>query len=104
MNEIIYLTLTFIAGAVLGTIFFGGLWLTVRKGLTAKVPALLFSISFMLRMAVTLAGFYYAGQGKWYRLLLCLAGFLIARIVIMRFTKGSATTPIKISGEVNHEA
>ncbi len=104
MNEIMYLALAFIAGAFLGTVFFGGLWWTVRKGMTVKIPALLFAISFILRMALALAGFYWVGQGKWDRLLLCLAGFLIARFLIVRATKFTVITTRGITREVNHEA
>jgi len=38
MNEIILIIAAFVAGMALGTLFFGGLWLTVKKSVTAKVP------------------------------------------------------------------
>ena len=74
------LALALVAGQVLGAIFFGGLWWTVRNGLSAKQPALWFLGSMLLRMGIVLTGFYFIGRGHWQRLVLCLLGFVIARI------------------------
>lgn len=71
----------------MGTLFFGGLWLTVRKIVPARQPALLIAGSFLLRTGIALAGFYYIGHGDWQRLMVCLVGFIIARLVIIRLTK-----------------
>lgn len=95
MNNFFVLAITLIAGFATGTFFFGGLWFTVQKGMTAKVPALWFVISFMIRVAVTLISFYYADAGMWQRLLLCLAGFLIARIVVTKYTKNKQLKTMK---------
>ena len=43
MNEPLTLVLALAAGGVLGAIFFGGLWWTVRKGVSSPQPALWFS-------------------------------------------------------------
>ena len=86
MNEIVSLLLTLLAGMAFGVLFFGGLWLTVRKGLTSKSPTLVFMGSLVVRVAIVVVGFYYVGADDWQRLLLCLAGFLIARTVITRIT------------------
>jgi F1F0 ATPase subunit 2 len=53
MNNVITLSSAGIAGALLGALFFGGLWWTVRKGLTSTNPALWFLASSTLRMGVT---------------------------------------------------
>ena len=45
------------AGVLLGAIFFGGLWLTVRKGVSSKQPALWFFGSLLLRMSIVLSWF-----------------------------------------------
>ncbi len=87
MNDSLWLVLAGLAGLLLGAIFFGGLWLTVRKGLTAKQPALWFLGSTVLRMGIALAGFYFAGRGDWKRLLACLAGFIVARFVVTWLTR-----------------
>jgi F1F0 ATPase subunit 2 len=86
MNETLTLVLSWLAGGVLGTIFFGGLWWTVRKGVSSKQPALWFFGSLLLRMGVALAGFYFVSGGHWDRLLACLLGFFIARFIVTRLT------------------
>jgi F1F0 ATPase subunit 2 len=84
MNETVTLLLASLAGLLLGGIFFGGLWWTVRKGVSAKWPAMLFLGSLLLRTAVAVAGFYVVGAGHWQRLLVCLLGFVIARFIVTR--------------------
>jgi F1F0 ATPase subunit 2 len=84
MSEALTLLLAWVAGAALGVVFFGGLWWTVRKALTARQPALWFFGSLLLRMAVVLPGFYFVSDGQWERLLACLLGFVIARFILIR--------------------
>ncbi|CAN5322571.1 ATP synthase subunit I [soil metagenome] len=87
MNDILRLTLALLAGAALGTVFFGGLLWTVRRGVTSEQPALWFLGSMLLRMGVALAGFYVVADGRWERLVSCLAGFVLARVVVMRCSR-----------------
>ena len=87
MNNAIYMTLALIAGLALGTFFFGGLWWTVRKAVQARIPALWFAGSLIIRLTVTMVGFYLVGNGSWQRLLVCVAGFALARMLVIRFTK-----------------
>jgi F1F0 ATPase subunit 2 len=89
MNETIILAAALAAGVLLGAIFFGGLWWTVRKGVIAKIPALWFLGSSLLRTGIVLAGFYFVARGDWKKLLLCLLGFLIARVVVLRLTRSN---------------
>jgi F1F0 ATPase subunit 2 len=86
MNETLTLVLAWVAGGVLGAIFFGGLWWTVRKGVSSQQPALWFFGSLLLRMSIALAGFYFVSGGHWDRLLACLLGFVIARFIVTRLT------------------
>ena len=72
MNEIVALLLALVTGALLGAIFFGGLWWTVQKGFASKQPALWFFGSLLLRTGIVLAGFYFIAHGHWERLLVCL--------------------------------
>lgn len=85
--EVLKLCLAGIAGLLLGGIYFGGLWWTVRNGVTAKHPALLFLVSMIVRMAIIMAGFFFIGGGQWPRLLICLAGFIAARSIAVRCTR-----------------
>ncbi|MGA2248043.1 MAG: ATP synthase subunit I [Verrucomicrobiota bacterium] len=87
MNSLVFLALSLTAGLGLGTIFFGGLWWTVRKGIFSKSPALWFLGSMLLRMSIVLAGFYFVGRGDWQRLAACLLGFIIARLIVVRLTR-----------------
>ena len=87
MNEVLAAGAGMVAGVLLGAIFFGGLWWTVRKGLSSEWPALWFFGSLLLRMGIVLAGFYLSDGGHWARLLLCLVGFVIARLMVTRLTR-----------------
>ena len=87
MSEPLSLILPLVAGALLGMMYFGGLWWTVRKGISSNRPALWFLGSLLLRMSLTLAGFYFISGNRWERLLACLIGFVIARFVATRLTR-----------------
>src|SRR5450830_1215427 len=86
MSEIMQLTLALLAGMMLGAMFFGGLWWTVLKGVASPRPALWFLGSLLLRTGMVVAGFYFVSGGDWKRLLGCLFGFVIARLIIIRLT------------------
>ena len=87
MTTILFNIIALITGLILGGIFFGGLWFTVKKGVTAKIPALWFIGSFIIRVGTTLGGFYLVGAGNLIRMLICLGGFIIARFVVVFITK-----------------
>ena len=82
MSEPVTLAMAGLCGGALGAIFFGGLWWTVRRGVSSKHPALLFLGSMLARTGIVLSGFYLASCGHWDRLLLCLLGFTIARPIL----------------------
>ena len=84
MTDIQDLLMAFLAGAVLGALFFVGLWWTVRKGVASERPALWFFGSLLLRTILILAGFYVVSQGHWSRLVACLVGFFLARAVVVK--------------------
>ena len=87
MIDLLSLMFSLAAGILLGAIFFGGLWWTVRKGVAAKRPALWFFGSMVLRMSIVLLGFYFVMRDDWMRLLAELVGFIIARQIVMRLTR-----------------
>jgi F1F0 ATPase subunit 2 len=87
MNEALPYFLALLTGLLAGAIFFGGLWWTVKRGFSAKRPALLFAGSLLLRTAITLAGFYLVAGPDWKRLLLCLTGFAAARTIVANRVK-----------------
>ena len=86
MNDALSLAPAMVTGVLLGVMFFGGLWWTVRKGFSSKQPALWFFGSLLLRISIALAGFYFVSGGHWERLLVCLLGFVLARLIVTRLT------------------
>jgi F1F0 ATPase subunit 2 len=82
MHEALIASMALLAGVVLGTIFFGGLCWTVYRATTSRQPGLWIFISLLLRMGLILTGFYFVGASHWERLLLCLAGFMMARAMV----------------------
>ena len=102
MNDWLTLALASMAGMLLGAIFFGGLWWTVRKGVSSERPALWFFGSALLRTGVVLAGFYFVSGGHWERLLLCLLGFVMARLVVTRLTRSSEESRTRLAKEARH--
>ncbi|AWV96793.1 ATP synthase subunit I [Arcticibacterium luteifluviistationis] len=87
MSETLYWVLAFIGGIALGLFFFGGLWFTIKKGVNAKIPAIWFFVSIVIRTGVVMIGFYYVSPAGWQGLIICLIGFIIARFVVTHFTK-----------------
>jgi len=101
MSEILNLVPALVAGVLLGAMFFGGLWWTIRKGVASTRPALWFVGSLLLRMSMTLVGFYVVSDGHWERLLVCLAGFTMARPIVTRLTR-SDEMPARVAQEGGH--
>jgi F1F0 ATPase subunit 2 len=91
MTDWMALTLALIAGLLLGAMFFGGLWWTVRRAVSSGSPALWFSGSLLLRLGLALAGFYLVGAHHWQRLLLCLVGFVAGRLCVTWLAGSGAT-------------
>ncbi len=96
------LVLAALAGVALGAIFFGGLWYTARRGAASPWPALWFFGSLLLRMAITLPGFYVAAGGHWERMLACLLGFLVARATVTRLTRPRLDSKARVPKEARH--
>jgi F1F0 ATPase subunit 2 len=74
------------AGLVLGAVFFGGLWWTLRKSLASPRPALWLLASLLARMSVLLVGLYLVSDGQWQLLLTGLVGVICARFIVLRLT------------------
>lgn len=102
MNEILIGVLAWLAGLVLGVMFFGGLWWTVRKCVASKRPMLWFLSSLLLRTSITLIGIYVVADGHWQRMLLCLLGFIMARLIVTRLTRISSDAQAGSITETSH--
>jgi F1F0 ATPase subunit 2 len=87
MSEIPTLGMALLGGTLLGMIFYGGLWWTVRRCVSHQASSIWLVSSFPLRMIIATGGFYIVSQGDWRRLLACLLGFLVARIGVTRLLR-----------------
>jgi F1F0 ATPase subunit 2 len=88
MSEVSPLLLALALGMSLGALFFGGLWWTVAHGTGS-------------RNAAATLGFYLVGRGSWERLAACLAGFVLARLIVTRLIADAALRPQSAGGQ-NH--
>ncbi|MCA9040129.1 MAG: hypothetical protein KDA65_07280 [Planctomycetaceae bacterium] len=91
------LILSLFSGLLLGAIFFGGLWMTVKNLKKTRHPAPLFLMSALGRTLLTLSGFWFVGvwlspEYQWQRLVACLLGFFLMRHISTRYIE-SGTTP-----------
>jgi F1F0 ATPase subunit 2 len=102
MSETLTLALAGLTGGGLGAVFFGGLWWTVRQGVSSPRPALWFLGSALLRMSIVLAGFYFVSGREWKRALACLLGFIIARFAVTWLTRPSVENLNRPKQEAPH--
>ncbi len=100
MNETLGLALAWLAGCAIGLVFFGGLWWTVRKGVSSRQPAIWFLGSLLLRMGIALAGFFAVSSGHWERLVSCLVGFVVARLAVTWLTRPAKEHLVPAAREV----
>ncbi|WP_372882118.1 ATP synthase subunit I [Psychromonas sp.] len=97
INKMVYENITYeqllsllpalFTGLLLGIFFFAGLWWTVRRGAKSERPVIWFFASFILRTTLTLSALYWISDGQWLRLVVCLLGFTVARIVVQVITR-----------------
>ena len=102
MSDPIGLASALAAGIVLGGMFYGGLWWTVQKGVFSERVAAWFVGSLLLRLGGALLGIYVVCAGHWQRLLLCLLGFVMARLMVTWFVRPPMVHPVPQSAEDSH--
>jgi F1F0 ATPase subunit 2 len=84
----------FVAGGATGLAYFAGLWLTVRALPSARRPAFLVFGSYMVRLAVAGAVFVLVVRvGGWAWVASALAGFVLARMVMVRVLPSDTMAP-----------
>jgi len=101
MSPFLPMALAWLAGLGLGLFYFGGLWLTVQWLPSLKSPMPLVLASFAGRTTVVVVGFYFVMDGRWERMLACLAGFVMLRLILvsrMRTELDSYLPPQKNGG------
>ena len=81
MEELLF---PFLIGIAMGGAYFAGLWETVRRLSEAQKPFRRVALSFALRMALLISGFYLVMQGQWERLAAAMIGLILAREVMVR--------------------
>ncbi|WP_420798923.1 ATP synthase subunit I [Neptunomonas antarctica] len=91
-------------GGLLGSIFFGGLWWTVHKGVISKHPVWWFLGSLILRMGIVLPGIYWVANADLLRLFICLLGFIMARFMVIRLTRLSSHASSHASSHSSSQA
>jgi len=78
------IVMALLAGVALGLFFYAGLWLTVRRLLTAEHPVLITLGSFWIRVAAVLAGFVFLARQGPGHVAVAMAGFAAARLAVSR--------------------
>jgi F1F0 ATPase subunit 2 len=84
MSDVIALAAGLVAGAVLGVVFFGGLWWTTQRLATSSRPGLLISVSLLVRVVVLAVGLLLLARIGGGPLLLGAVGLVAARIGLTR--------------------
>lgn len=79
------LAAAFLAGMALGAAYVAALWLAVRRLLGTRRPGLWLLAGSALRLGLLMGGFYLVMDGRWERLVACLAGFLVVRVAATRW-------------------
>ncbi|NPV07383.1 MAG: ATP synthase subunit I [Anaerolineae bacterium] len=102
MSSALGLALSGLAGVVLGLLFYGGLWLTLDRLTATRSPALLVLTSFLVRTLLAVAGFLLLSGGRWERLLACLAGFIVARLALVKALGPATDRAGKVSVDDYH--
>ena len=97
MALITYL-LVFLIGMALGLMYFGGLWWTVTAVTDERCSAWWLAVSFLARMTLLTSGLYVVLLVSVWHLALCLAGVLIARVVLVRHLADAGGAKI-VSGD-----
>ena len=87
MNELKDLIFPLAFGLLLGGVFYGGLWLTVKKALGSQRPWLWTLTSFVIRMGIVAAGVVLVGGTDWKRILAIMLGIVFARPIVSQLTK-----------------
>jgi F1F0 ATPase subunit 2 len=99
MSEPLPLLLALALGLLLGGVFFGGLWWTIARAIASRHVARWFFVSLLLRVGVVMLGFTLVARGSWQRLVVCLAGFIMARLIVTWVSAGAApSAPAGSSG------
>ena len=94
MNELILRgALPLAVGLMLGLVYFGGLWMTVRHVVHSNIPGVVLLVSWLARTALVLGGLWLVSSGRLQAILAFMIGFLVARFILIARLKPSLGTP-----------
>jgi F1F0 ATPase subunit 2 len=85
--NLVTLALAILTGAVLGAAYLGALWINVQQVTRARRPGMVLAIGAAIRIGLLLGAFYLVADGDWRRLVACLSGFLLARLIVTRWLR-----------------
>ncbi|MDI1230812.1 MAG: ATP synthase subunit I [Methylobacter sp.] len=71
-------------GALLGLMYFGGLWLTLRRLTEVKYQTVWVLGSLAIRNVLAVVGFFPVVKLGWQYALICLLGFILVRFIVVR--------------------
>ncbi|MBL6987432.1 MAG: ATP synthase subunit I [Methylobacter sp.] len=71
-------------GALLGLMYFGGLWLTLRRLTEVKRQTVWVLGSLAIRNILAVIGFFPVVKLGWQYALICLLGFTVLRFILVR--------------------
>ncbi len=94
MTNVLALIGPLLTGAVIGLIFFGGLWWTLKRALLSRQPVWGLTLSLILRTGLALLGFYWLVPPHWPQLLSSLLGFTLVRLLISRYLPATEMTQV----------
>ena len=86
------LIVALIAGVALGGFYFGSLWCVLRQVVGIRHPELLLVVSYFVRTAITLTGFFLVMGGRWEQMAACMVGFLLARTALVHLLRPGRET------------
>lgn len=84
MIDAVYALGAVVWGTLVGGLYFGGLWLTVRRLTLVKHQAVWLLASLAIRNALAVAGFFPLVNLGWQYALIGLVGFIVARLIWVR--------------------
>lgn len=83
-QQVLMLMVGAAVGALMGTFYFGGLWLTLRRARDTRRPAMWLGLSLLARTLVVAGVFYLLATTSWSQLGAALLGLLAARGFLLR--------------------
>jgi F1F0 ATPase subunit 2 len=98
MSWVILVVLGCVAGLALGLLFFGGLWWTTQRLAASSRPALVVSVSLLVRTGVLALALVVLARAHVSLLVGAAVGLIIARIVLTRAAINGRLPQIAASG------